>query len=102
MRGEFDFLGAFDTIGPNRNKLFLNLERSTMYASRYATSQEAKGQEGLFGDSGNSKVVNQDYIIQDYEEFPETEKYNREKAIGFYITGHPLAKMKKDIEASLT
>ncbi|MBK8551886.1 MAG: DUF655 domain-containing protein [Ignavibacteria bacterium] len=93
------FSGAFDTIEPNRNKLFLNLERSTMYASRYATSQEVKGQEGLFGDSGNSKVVNQDYIIQDYEEFPETEKYNREKAaIGFYITGHPLAKYEKDIE----
>ena len=94
------FSGAFDSIEPNRNKLFLNLERSTMYAQRYATSQEAKGQEGLFGDSGNSKVVNQGYIIQDYEDFPESEKYNREKAaIGFYITGHPLSQYEKDIES---
>lgn len=93
------FSGAFDSIEPNRNKLFLNLERSTMYAQRYATSQEAKGQEGLFGDSGNSKVVDQGYIIQEYEDFPESEKYNREKAaIGFYITGHPLSKYEKDIE----
>jgi DNA polymerase-3 subunit alpha len=71
-----------------------------MYAQRYATSQEAQGQEGLFDNSGNSKVVSQDYIIQEYEEFPETEKYNREKAaIGFYITGHPLANYEKDLES---
>ncbi|MDQ3019459.1 MAG: DNA polymerase III subunit alpha [Bacteroidota bacterium] len=93
------FSGAFDGIDPNRNKLFLNLERSTMYAQRYSSSQEAKGQEGLFGNNENSKVLNQDYIIQDYHEFPETEKYNREKAaIGFYITGHPLSHYEKDIE----
>ncbi len=92
------FSGAFDGIEPNRNKLFLNLERSTMYAQRYSTSQEAKGQEGLFGNSGNSKVVNPDYIIENYAEFPEAEKYNREKAaIGFYITGHPLSRYEKDI-----
>jgi DNA polymerase-3 subunit alpha len=94
------FSGAFDSIDPNRNKLFLNLERSTMYAQRYSTSEEAMGQEGLFGDSGNSKVVNQDYIIQDYEDFPDAEKYNREKAaIGFYITGHPLAVYENDIQS---
>ncbi len=94
------FSGAFDAIDNNRNKLFLNLERSTMYAQRYSTSEEANGQEGLFGGKDNSKVVNQDYIIQNYEEFAETEKYNREKAaIGFYITGHPLSKYEKDIES---
>jgi DNA polymerase III subunit alpha len=93
------FSGAFDTIDPNRNKLFLNLERSTLYAQRYCSSQEAKGQEGLFATNENSKVVNQDYIIQNYEEFPEAEKYNKEKAaIGFYITGHPLSRYEKDIE----
>ncbi|MEP7146817.1 MAG: DNA polymerase III subunit alpha [bacterium] len=94
------FSGAFDAIDSNRNKLFLNLERSTMYAQRYSTSQEANGQEGLFGGKENSKVVNQDYIIQNYEDFAEAEKYNREKAaIGFYITGHPLSKYEKDIES---
>lgn len=94
------FAGAFDSIEKNRNKLFLNLERSTLYAQRYNTSQEANGQEGLFGDAGNSKVVNEDYIIQSYDDFPEAEKYNREKAaIGFYITGHPLSKYEKDIES---
>ena len=94
------FSGAFDSIEPNRNKLFLNMERSTTYAQRYAVSEEARGQEGLFSNSGNSKVVNQDYIIQDYEDFPENEKYNREKAaIGFYITGHPLSVYEKEIES---
>ncbi|MEO8666460.1 MAG: OB-fold nucleic acid binding domain-containing protein, partial [Ignavibacteria bacterium] len=94
------FSGAFDAIDNNRNKLFLNLERSTTYAQKYVTSEEANGQEGLFGNKDNSKVVNQEYIIQNYEDFAETEKYNREKAaIGFYITGHPLSKYEKDIES---
>lgn len=93
------FSGAFDSIDLNRNKLFLNMERSTTYAQRYVLSQEAQGQEGLFTEIGNSKVVNQDYIIQNYEEFPESEKYNKEKsAIGFYLTGHPLSKYEKDLE----
>lgn len=94
------FSGAFDCVEPNRNKLFLNMERATMYAQRYNSSEEANGQEGLFSSAGNSKVVNQDYIIQNYDEFPETEKYNREKAaIGFYITGHPLSRYEKDLES---
>lgn len=92
------FSGAFDSIDPNRNKLFVNLERSTMYAQKYNVSEEANGQEGLFENGTNSKVVNESLIIREYEEFPETEKYNREKsAIGFYITGHPLSKYEKDI-----
>ncbi len=92
------FAGAFDSVDGNRNKLFLNMERSTLYAQRYNLSEEANGQEGLFGSGENSRVVNSDYIIQNYEEFPEQEKYNKEKsAIGFYLTGHPLSRYEKDI-----
>jgi len=92
------FSGAFDSIEPIRSKLFLNMERATMYAQRYSTSEAANGQEGLFGESSSVPAI-EDIIIEDYEEFPETEKYNKEKyAIGFYITGHPLSKYEKDIE----
>lgn len=92
------FSGAFDSIEPVRSKLFLNMERATMYAQRYSTSEAANGQEGLFGESSSVPAI-EDIIIEDYEEFPESEKYNKEKyAIGFYITGHPLSRYEKDIE----
>lgn len=95
------FAGAFDSIEPNRNKLFLNIERATLYAQRYGQTQEAMGQEGLFGTEEN-KSNHDDSIIQDYPDFPESEKYNKEKsAIGFYITGHPLAEYEKEL-ANLT
>ncbi|HMS66201.1 MAG TPA: hypothetical protein PKD83_13240, partial [Ignavibacteria bacterium] len=42
----------------------------------------------------------EEYIIENYPEFAESEKYNKEKAaIGFYITGHPLTKYEKDINS---
>ncbi len=91
------FSGAFDSIEPVRRKLFLNIERATMYAQRYSSSEAANGQEGLFGDSSSVPSI-EDIIVEHYEEFPESEKYNKEKyAIGFYITGHPLSKYEKDI-----
>jgi len=92
------FAGAFDSVESSRRKLFLNMERATFYATRYSTSQEANGQEDLFGANKERKHI-EEYIIQDYEEFPEAEKYNKEKAaIGFYVTGHPLTKYEKDIQ----
>ncbi len=91
------FAGAFDSIEPNRNKLFLNIERATLYAQRYGLTQEAMGQEGLFG-AEETKSNHDDSIIQDYPDFPEREKYNKEKAaIGFYITGHPLAEYEREL-----
>ncbi len=37
-------------------------------------------------------------IITHYDDMPESERFNREKAaIGFYITGHPLAVYEKEL-----
>jgi DNA polymerase-3 subunit alpha len=92
------FAGAFDSIENNRRKLFLNIERASFYAQKYSVSEEAKGQEDLFGGNKTKEHI-EEYIIENYPEFSESEKYSREKsAIGFYVTGHPLAKYEKDIE----
>lgn len=92
------FAGAFDSLENKRRKLFLNLERATFYAQRYSISEEANGQEDLFGENKEKKHI-EEYIIEDYEEFPEAEKYNKEKAaIGFYVTGHPLTKYESDLQ----
>ncbi|MBK7159980.1 MAG: DNA polymerase III subunit alpha [Ignavibacteria bacterium] len=91
------FAGAFDSVEINRRKLFLNIERATFYAQRYSTSEEAKGQEDLFGVNKTKQHI-EEYIIENHTEFPESEKYNKEKAaIGFYVTGHPLSKYERDI-----
>ena len=96
------FSGAFDSIENNRKKLFANLERATIFAQRLKETPESKGQEALFSDSLSVNGVSE-LKLQDYDEFPEIEKYNYEKAaVGLYITGHPLDKYRKDIENFVT
>jgi len=97
------FAGTFDTLESNRRKLFLNLERATLFAQRYKDKPQAKGQEMLFGVSENSSSKYMNFEIQDYDEFTQIEKFNNEKdAIGFYLTGHPLDKYRNLIENFIT
>lgn len=96
------FAGAFDSLEPNRRKLFLNLERASLYAQRFSQSHEAMGQEALFGAPSDS-AERDAMIIDEYDDFDENEKYNREKAsIGFYITGHPLTAYEKELANLIT
>jgi DNA polymerase-3 subunit alpha len=88
------YAGAFDELETNRRKLFCNLERATLYAQRYKDTPEAKGQEILFTSDTNAPKRH-DLMIQDFDEFPEIEKFNLEKSVlGFYLTGHPLEKYR--------
>ncbi len=96
------FSGAFDSIEPNRRKLFLNLERATMYAQKYKEKPEAHGQEGLFSVVQGGRVM-EEVKLSDYEDFTEAEKFNYEKsAVGFYLTGHPLEKYRDSIKNFVT
>ena len=88
------YAGAFDELETNRRKLFCNLERATLYAQRYKDTPEAKGQEILFTSDTNAPKRH-DLMIQEFDEFPEIEKFNLEKSVlGFYLTGHPLEKYR--------
>lgn len=92
------FAGAFDNLDSNRNKLFSNIERVVSYAQRYKSKPESKGQEGLFAETESSESSD-DYIMDDYEDFPENQKYSHEKSsIGFYLSGHPLEKWRNKID----
>jgi DNA polymerase-3 subunit alpha len=94
--------GAFDSIDKNRRKLFYNLERATLYSQRYKEMPESKGQEGLFLAPKSNVNGHGDLKLQDYDEFPEIEKLNLERAaIGFYVSGHPLDKYRKDIKSHI-
>lgn len=96
--------GAFDEIEPNRKKLFIHIERAAMYAQRYKERPESKGQEGLFGaDEEENRKSDEDYILDNCEDFSETEKFVKEKdVVGFYLTGHPLDKYEKEIKSFTT
>lgn len=87
--------GAFDSLEPNRNKLFLNSEAAAIYASRHKNDADVIGQESIFG----AELIQPDgYKWRAFEEYSDAEKFNKEKqALGFYLTGHPLAKYENEI-----
>jgi DNA polymerase III subunit alpha len=94
--------GAFDSIEKNRRKLFNNLERATLYSQRYKEMPESHGQEGLFLAPQPTSDGLGDLKLEEYEEYPQIEKLNLERAaIGFYVTGHPLDKYRKDIKSHI-
>ncbi|MBW7854828.1 MAG: DNA polymerase III subunit alpha [Ignavibacteria bacterium] len=96
------FSGAFDNLEPNRRKLYCNIERVIAFAQKYKLKPESRGQEGLFEISDLNEREDE-YILDECEEFPENEKFSREKsALGFYLSGHPLEKFRSRIERFTT
>lgn len=94
--------GAFDELDTNRRKLFLNIERGTLFAQRYKEKPESHGQEALFGNDENPDVY-KDFTLTEYEDYSEIEKFRNEKAfVGFYLTGHPLEEYRDVIEKYVT
>jgi DNA polymerase-3 subunit alpha len=77
--------GAFDTLDPNRARLFAGAE--TILRRAQADAEEAtSGQIGLFGGSEPEKLR-----LPEVADWPDIEKLAFEaEAIGFHLTAHPL------------
>jgi len=81
--------GAFDSVGLRRSQLMAMLTEA-MDAASSANKESAAGQMTLFTETNSPRQV------PDMKEWPESQLLNFEKEmIGFYITGHPLAKYEK-------
>jgi len=81
--------GAFDSLGLRRSQMMAMLAR-TMDRANAMQREKALGQMLLFGDKG------MDDEAPDIKEWPESQLLTFEKEmLGFYITGHPLAKYEK-------
>ncbi|MEK6732281.1 MAG: DNA polymerase III subunit alpha [Candidatus Omnitrophota bacterium] len=81
--------GALDSMGLKRAQLMAILA-DVMGAADAANKESATGQMSLFKESRAKRE------IPDIKEWPENQLLNFEKdMIGFYITGHPLAKYEK-------
>ena len=92
--------GAFDSLHNNRAQLFNNVEAAIAYGQQLQEQIE-KGQSNLF-DLGGA-IVNNRPMFRHTEDWPETEKLSREKAVlGFYVTGHPLLKYRDEIDGFST
>jgi DNA polymerase-3 subunit alpha len=89
--------GAFDSFGRERSSLSAAYEEVAGRAARQR-EEEANGQSSLFAPPPAS-------LEPPVDNFPEVapyaleEKLRREKeSLGFYVTGHPLAKFSEEIE----
>jgi DNA polymerase III subunit alpha len=78
--------GAFDTLEPNRARVFGAAE--TILRRAQAVSGEAEsGQIGLFGGGGRPEALRLPHVA----DWPELERLGYEaEAIGFHLTAHPL------------
>jgi DNA polymerase-3 subunit alpha len=77
--------GAFDTIEPNRARVFAAAE-TMLRAAQTQAEERASGQIGLFGGGGPEPVR-----LPNLADWPETDRLAFEaEAIGFHISAHPL------------
>ncbi len=85
--------GAMDSLSARRSQLYAVIDRAMERAQR-RQRERASGQHGLFGSRGPSlETAPQNDTLPDVEEWPEHELLSAEYAtLGFYISGHPLAK----------
>ncbi|MGA9867140.1 MAG: DNA polymerase III subunit alpha [Acetobacteraceae bacterium] len=78
--------GAFDTIEPNRARVFAGADTILRRAQALAGEAES-GQIGMFGGAGTPEALR----LPDVADWPELEQLGFEaEAIGFHLTAHPL------------
>jgi DNA polymerase-3 subunit alpha len=83
--------GAMDTLGARRAQLYAVIDRAMERAQKHQR-ERTSGQHGLFGGK-SAQPAEENGLLPDVEEWPEHELLANEYAtLGFYISGHPLAK----------
>ncbi|HUW79369.1 MAG TPA: OB-fold nucleic acid binding domain-containing protein, partial [Acidocella sp.] len=88
-RGQIEILakaGAFDSLEPNRAKIFTAAETIIRTAQSLAEEKES-GQIGLFGGGAEPEKIR----LPNVQDWPETDRLaNEAEAIGFHVSAHPL------------
>lgn len=89
--------GAFDTLHPNRNQLFGNIERIMAYGVSLQRDKDSQ-QESLFG--GDNAISIPQPALNAVSDWTSLERLENEfSAIGFYLSAHPLEGYKSALEA---
>src|SRR5438067_7889922 len=94
--------GAFDFTGKPRKALFECIEAALQQGASAQKDRES-GQFGLFGGGAKAADGPPEERVFGKEEWSERERLALEKqALGFYITGHPLARYAEDVKRFAT
>ena len=94
--------GAFDFTGKPRRALFECIEAALQQGAS-AQKDRQSGQFGLFGGGAKAADEPPEERVSGKEEWSERERLALEKqALGFYITGHPLARYAEDVKRFAT
>ncbi len=93
--------GAFDQLDPNRRRVFDSLDALVNYSAAIH-EQRASAQVSLFGEAGDDLPEPRLSPVDDW--LPNERLTEEHKAIGFYLSGHPLddymsALKRKDIKS---
>ncbi|HKV70725.1 MAG TPA: DNA polymerase III subunit alpha, partial [Gemmatimonadales bacterium] len=89
--------GACDSLGGHRAQLIAALERALAEA-QVRQNERTAGQGALFGDASPS-APEPVLALPDVAPWTEHDRLVREKAVlGFFISGHPLAKYRTEVE----
>ncbi|MCC6742582.1 MAG: DNA polymerase III subunit alpha [Acidobacteria bacterium] len=93
--------GAFDAFGKRRRQLFVAIDSAVESGAR-AQRDRATGQVGLFAMAGVETEA-LDPVLPDVEEWSTLDLLTYEKeTLGFYITGHPLARFRDELDEFAT
>jgi DNA polymerase-3 subunit alpha len=92
--------GAFDQLDPNRRRVFDSLDALVSYSAA-VHEQRASAQVSLFGEAGEDLPEPRLSPADDW--LPNERLTEEHKAIGFYLSGHPLddymsALKRKDVK----
>ncbi|TYB90809.1 DNA polymerase III subunit alpha [Oceaniovalibus sp. ACAM 378] len=79
--------GAFDELDPNRRRVFESLDALVGYSAAIH-DQKSSNQVSLFGDAGDDLPEPRLSPLADW--LPMEKLAEEHKAIGFYLSGHPL------------
>jgi len=79
--------GAFDQLDPNRNRVFRSLDALVNYSAAIHDQRNSK-QVSLFGEAGDDLPEPRLSPVDDW--LPNERLAEEHKAIGFYLSGHPL------------
>ena len=92
--------GAFDSLGARRSQLFAILDQALDQAQA-AQRDRLSGQISLFAAMPKTQAEKATAIeLPDIAEWDEKQRLMLEKeTVGFYITGHPLEKYRKELAA---
>lgn len=82
--------GAFDALGENRATLMHNLDTILDWAQKEKAARE-RGQISIFAMGSGETAVSPLKLEQIPEWDPEIKLTEERKALGFYLTGHPLS-----------